>query len=615
MSSYQNVFGGNTIDPANLGYVAYTITADLNLVWPFEAVADSDVAPAKISVSATSGLSVIFPPANKASVGQDILVFNTGSNTITIENNAGVTIGSVASGEEWIFTLTTNATAAGTWIAAQLGTGTSSATAASLAGAGLRANVTVLEQNLPTTEVAANRSITTADRAIVLANTGGAFTWTFDAVTTLGNGFFLYLKNSGSGVITLATTGGDNIDVASLYPDEGGIFFSDGVDTIRVIGYTSIFPTTVTFASVDLSTQGGTGNFTMSAQDITAQVQDFIGTITGDRSVLYGAVTGYWLVYNNTSGAYYTTFKTTAGDTGVVVRQGNYAIIRSNGTNMAFATIPPGTETFSATGTFTWPVCKGAMVTIVAPGGGGGRSAAGSENGSGGGGGARMDIFIGTPPAVGSTTTVTIGAAGAGSTTTNTAGSAGGDVSFGSYGTVNGGRAGGATGTATGATAGGSWTSTTYTVAVNTRGIGGAGAAANSASVNALAGEYGGGGGIGSGAGTGGASSFGGGGGGGGGVSAAGNGSVGGAGKGGGIAGGTAGTAGGGGTGAAGGAGVASGDGFGGSGGGGGGGGNTGGVGGVGGLPGGGGGGGGFGTTTSGNGGNGGAGYCRVTWW
>lgn len=618
MGSYQNIFGGNTIDPADLGYVAYPISTSITLVWPFEAVESSDVAPAKISVTASvGGLSVNFPPANQASVGRDILVFNTGSNTFSVNDNSGGNIGSVASGQEWIFTLTTNATAAGTWIAAQLGTGTSSATAASLAGAGLRALLNKLDQNLPTTALNADHSIVQADRATLLKNTGGAHTWTFATAVTLGNGFFTYLKNDGTGIITIATTGGDTVDIDELAPNEGGIYFSDGVSSFGVVGHNPIFPTTISYASIDLSTQGGTGDFTLSAQDAIAQIQDFTGLITGNRSILYGGTPGYWFVFNNYTGAFTTTFKVDGGDTGVVVQQGDYAILRSNGTNMKFAAIPSGTQTITTTGTFTWPQCKGAIVTIIAPGGGGGRGIANGGSGGGGGGGARMNINFNVTPAVGTTTAVTINAPGVGATTTNTAGTAGGTVVFGTFGVVNGGLGGLADGL-NNSVGGGSWGSSRYASAGV--GIGGQGSASSGSGSGA---EWGGGGGgsgrnTGSGVGIPGAGSqFGAGGGGGGGYNTpdaggaggtTGNISTSGGGGTGGIAGGT--------TGGAGGNGAAGTNGGAGSGGGGGGGGTgTGGKGGDGGLGGGGGGGGGFGVTTSGNGGNGGAGVVYVTWW
>ena len=79
MSSYTSVFGGNTINPTMLSYATYTTAVDLDLVWQFEALDGSDVMAAKLDVVASViSLSVSFPKASLVSVGQDVLIRNTG---------------------------------------------------------------------------------------------------------------------------------------------------------------------------------------------------------------------------------------------------------------------------------------------------------------------------------------------------------------------------------------------------------------------------------------------------------------------------------------------------------------------------------------------------------
>jgi len=354
MNSYTTIFGGENVNPTQLSYIAYRPLADLTLVWPLEAPPDANVAADKIDVFMTAGaLSVIMPPADQISVGQDVLIRNTGVFTFSVRNNDGIEIGSVASGEAWYFVVISNSTTAGQWYAIEFGVGTSAATAASLAGAGLRANVNVLDQNLPTTSVIADRTVTEADRATVLQNDDGTVTWLFDPAATLGDGFFVYVINAGGGSITLTPTGSgsptiDGHPTKVIAPTESLIVFSNGTD-LRTLGYGRNIIDTITGTSINVA---GSGDLFLTSTEVAAQVQDYVGTLTGDRAVFYGNTVGYWFVFNNTSGAHTLTLKVDTLDPGALIKQGNFSIIRSNGTNMEIAfTDTFGTVTEVDTGT------------------------------------------------------------------------------------------------------------------------------------------------------------------------------------------------------------------------------------------------------------------------
>jgi len=337
MPSYTDIFGGETINPSQLSYISYSISADLVLVWPLQAVPDDNVAADKIDIlPSTAGLSVYLPPANQTSVGNDVLIRNTGADTFSVLDSAGGSLGSVASGEAWYFVLKTNATAAGAWYAIEFGVGTSSASAASLAGYGLRARTTLLDQNLLTVPLLANYAVTEADRASVLQNGSGAVAYTFASAATLGNGFFVYVINAGTGNLTLTPAGAETIDGSAnkiLAPSENAMIFSDGIN-LNSLGYGRSLVNTVSASSIAV---GGTGTYTLDSAEVAAQVQDYTGTLTGARIVDYGSVVGYWFVWNSTSGAYSLTAQAGGLDTGVVITQGNFSILRSNGTNMEVA--------------------------------------------------------------------------------------------------------------------------------------------------------------------------------------------------------------------------------------------------------------------------------------
>jgi len=346
VNSYTNVFGGESISPSDLSYASYTIGADIELTWPFEAKDGSNVAADKIDVGATaSGLSVFLPDATLVSAGQDILVNNVGANSFTVRTFTGATIISVAPGQAWYLYLIDNATQAGGWRIVQFGAGSSAGNAASLAGAGLRANVTLLDQNLPSLVLNGNHLCVPNDRATVIRNNGGAVVYTFNAAGTLGNGWFAYFINGGTGSITLDAAGTEAIDGAptkQLNPAESCIVFCDG-SALWSLGYGRAITSTVTGTSINLA---GTGQRLLSQFEVLAQVQDFTGTLTGNRVVEYGTGVGYWFMWNSTSGAFSTTFKVNPVDAGVVVAQGNFAILRSNGTNMHVAfTATAGTVT------------------------------------------------------------------------------------------------------------------------------------------------------------------------------------------------------------------------------------------------------------------------------
>jgi len=350
MPSYTDLFGNTTINPSQLSYISYSISANLELVWPMEAPPDANVAADKIDINATAGsLGVTLPPADQASVGQDILFRNVGSHTFFVYDQDGIQIAQVNSGEAWFVVLTDNSTDQGHWYAIEFGVGTSSATAATLAGAGLRANLTVLDQNLITNTLLANYTITASDRATVLQSNGGALVWTFTSAVTLGNGWFVYIINTGSGSIVLTPAGGQTIDDAAtktIAPTESLIVFSDG-SNLHTLGYGRSLVTTVTGAAINIA---GTGTLSLTSPQIAAQIQDWSGALTGDRILDYGGGNGYWFVRNNSTGAHTVTARTNNLDAGVVIAQGAFSIIRSNGTNMAIAfTATSGTVTSVAT--------------------------------------------------------------------------------------------------------------------------------------------------------------------------------------------------------------------------------------------------------------------------
>lgn len=97
-----------------------------------------------------------------------------------------------------------------------------------------------------------NTELSAADGGKWIDITSGTFTQTFAAATTLGDGWWCYIRNSGTGDITLTPSGAETIDgLASyvMYPGEVRLVQSDGVSlrTVVVKAFYKTFTASGTF--------------------------------------------------------------------------------------------------------------------------------------------------------------------------------------------------------------------------------------------------------------------------------------------------------------------------------------------------------------------------------
>jgi hypothetical protein len=329
--SYNSPFTGNVVQPTDVSFRSITLAANTQLQWPINGSATEDYAARIMQVTATTaGLSLYMPPANQASVGQDALIRNTGSNTFTVKDFAGTnTIVSVAAGESKYIYITANPTTTGTWGIIAFGTGTSSADAATLAGYGLVASGTTLNQSHPAQSLVTGGTFATTDRAQALVWAGGAGTYTLPTTSALGNNWFTLFKNSGTGSMVISAS--DNIDGAStktFAPNESAFIVCTGTTYITVgYGVNSTF----IYTSLIKSVTGGTYNLT--ANEAANTIQTFIGALVANVLIIYPPVVNLYVIKNSTSASGYTlTISTGSGNT-VIVPAGQQATLACNGTN------------------------------------------------------------------------------------------------------------------------------------------------------------------------------------------------------------------------------------------------------------------------------------------
>ena len=335
-TSYNYVFGGATVYPSEVSYESLTLTVDVQLSWPEETSASSNLAAKIIDIqTTTAGLKILLPDAQKAGTGQTILFNNIGTQTIIIANFDGTQVVSIATGTLWQVYLTNNSTSAGSWRSLQYGAATSQTNASSLAGTGIVAVGTVLSQSVPVTTFSANFTLGVTDRAKMYNWTGAGGVLTLPSATTAGDNWFMYLRNSGSGAIVATPSGINTINglsSLSFQPGESAIIATDGSNFYTIgFGQPAIFAFDYTSIAV-----AGSGTYTLAGTQLDRIAYNFTGLLTGNRTIIVPTTVQQYWITNSTTGAYTFTVKTAAG-VGVTITQGQRGIYYCNGTDFLIA--------------------------------------------------------------------------------------------------------------------------------------------------------------------------------------------------------------------------------------------------------------------------------------
>jgi hypothetical protein len=336
MTTFTNIFGGSNISPSEISYAEVSLTANTTYDWALETAPSSNLIAGIMDVTATAGpWSLTLPSAVEASTGQAILFNNVGSQTFIIRNNAGVQVAAPVAGSVWQLYLTDNTTAGGTWQAFLYGAQVSAANAASLAGTGLVAIGTLLSLAMPVTFFGTNFSAGIDSRARTYIWNGGAGTLTMSTAGTLGNNWFLQLRNEGTGALVVDPPGSQTINGSStltFQPGDSAIIFTDG-NNFYTLGYGQSPVFAFDYTSINVA---GTGTYTLSGSELNRIAYNFTGVLTGNRTIIVPQTVQQYWVANNTTGPYTLTVKTSIAS-GYTVNQGSRAILYSDGTNVVAA--------------------------------------------------------------------------------------------------------------------------------------------------------------------------------------------------------------------------------------------------------------------------------------
>jgi len=345
--SFNSPFTGNVIQPTDVSYSRITLTTDLQLTWPINGSDTDDAAARIMEVSTASTANELWmPPANQASVGQDALIRNVGAVSLLVKDYTGAnTIVTVAAGEAQYIYITTNATTAGTWGIIAYGIGSSGADAATLAGYGLLAIGQTLNQSQPVTTFSSDYTALTTDRSNTYVWTGGAGTLTLTLASTLGDNWFMFLRNSGTGALTITGTSGDLINGSAsiaLQPTDSCIIVCSGSQF-----YTVGLGKSTQFAFTQLSKAVLTGTYTLTATEASNVIQKYTGALTGNVTIIIPSTVQVYYILNETSNAYTVTISTGAGATAVLTA-GTQATLVCDSVNLYNAnTILAGSSSIS----------------------------------------------------------------------------------------------------------------------------------------------------------------------------------------------------------------------------------------------------------------------------
>ena len=337
---YTSPFTGTVVTPTDVSYSNLSFGVNTPLFWPSIVNQGIGQTPATRIIdctATTTNLAITLPQADQGTLGADILFRNLGSNSFVVEDYLGGNSVTILPGVSKYFYLVNNSSAAGTWNNVTFGTGTSSADAASLAGAGL----TTVNGQLATTQNIVNVSsvptISDSSRAATFNWTGGVGNIPLPSVSTLSTGWFIAFRNNGSGTLTFTPSSPQLINSTTSINtnpgDSGYIFYNQSTGGYITVGWTT--PNNIVFTSATYDVDAISSN-TLNLVSNAPIIQTYIaqsGTRTQTLAVTLPAITQFYIFANNTNqSGYNITFQNQGStQTPLALTTGNVITVLSDG--------------------------------------------------------------------------------------------------------------------------------------------------------------------------------------------------------------------------------------------------------------------------------------------
>ena len=357
MPTYVSPFTGDVVQPTDVSYYSLTFSTDQNLVWPNYAVPGATtVAAARVMdcVAEDTGLTITLPAGNQGSVGTDILFRNKGSNSFIVQDISGDQSVVIDVGGARYFYLIDNSTEDGVYSNVEFGAGTSYADAASLVGNGLTNQAGKLETSTSVYEISSTPTFNEESRAKAYVWTGGAGTFSLPDPLTLETGWFILVRNNGTGALTIDPYSTQTIDGNTsviFYPsDSATIVFDAATGNFFTVGFARQSTVAYTAATYDVdSIVGPTLSLVSYAPTIQTYVA-FSGTRTTDLTIEWPAITQLYVVNNNTGHIDYDLIFQVTGSlsTPLTIGNGVTALILSDGATLSILASQSATGSFLA---------------------------------------------------------------------------------------------------------------------------------------------------------------------------------------------------------------------------------------------------------------------------
>ena len=339
--SYTSVFGGTTIYPSDVSYLALALDADTTLEWPMENSGEAPPAARIIDVTPdAAGWAISMPDATLTGAGQTVLFNNlSATDTFEVKDYAGNVLATIGTGEQWQVYLAATTTAAGTWRVFRYGASTANVQPSALAGYGLITTGTTLSQSLPVT------TFNTTGLTLSVANRASAFVWNgtgsgtlnLPTVAAAGNNFFVFVRNEGGGDLIIDPAGTDVINsglTLVLRPGDSATLITDGLEWYTIgLGQEPVFA----FDYTSITVTGGTK--TLTGSELNRIAYNFQGTLVADQYIIIpSTVQQYWIT-NSTTGPFNLFFQTATGSP-VQINQGARGIYYCDGATLVLASDP-----------------------------------------------------------------------------------------------------------------------------------------------------------------------------------------------------------------------------------------------------------------------------------